>query len=102
MQVALETNAQRSGLTKFCYTAHRIGDALQGKGDIKSKMDAATKTAWQGLDGFADAAEAVTDVTGAAAALYGIWDELGGGSTCFPSCIDDSLNLAPFLIFLGI
>jgi len=103
-QVALREQARRTGFTRFLYHANRVRDVLAAPGDPFEKAKAALRTTWDGADCLADVAEAATDATGVSAAVYGIWLEVCGINPWTEDWanINDELNLAPFLIFLGI
>jgi len=98
LQTALHLQAQRKGLSRFWYLVNQVHEVLVSPGDPGKKAQQVLAKIWDGTDQIADFKEALTDATGACAAVYGIWQEISG------SVVDggvDGLNLAPFVIFLG-
>jgi len=99
LPTALAQQADRKGFSRFCYMANRVHEVLQSEGDPLEKAKQVVAFVWDGTDEIADFVEAMTDATGTCAALYGVWQEVSEGIV--PGDID-GMNLAPFLIFLGI
>lgn len=106
LQVAAACQAERSGLTRFCYLTDRLRDVCTGTGDPCAKACLVLAMMWDGFDGVADVGEAAKSAAGVCAASYGIWQKVFGdaaqGLDDLGCSLDDDLNLAPCLIFLGL
>lgn len=99
VHVAISSEMERKGWKKCLYFAKSIKEVLAGPGNPSTKMAKLTQTVWYSTDEVADFLENAMDVAGVGAALRGIWEELNGLT---PDDGIDELNLAPFLIFIGI
>jgi len=96
---ALMASAEKKGLNRLCYLAHCIHNVLSSPGEPLDKAARALKFLWNGTDEMADLMEATLDVSGVLCAAAALWQELSQNADVG---LEDELNLAPFLVFLGI
>jgi len=104
---AMDAQAERYNFAGMMYVMKRVNDVLMAPGDPCQKAKKVKDILWDSGTQIVDFTGTIADVTGVAAALYGICQELmnivpdEGCNLASLQCLDTDLNLAPFVIFVG-
>jgi len=99
LQVTLEKQVQRTGLSRFGYFAETIQEILEGNDDAEAKRQKVTARLWEGTNELADIVSSSIDSVGVLTALSGVYQEISSvsaGEDVF------NINLVPFVLFMVI